>query len=129
MLQTVNLNQAAAYVQRLDIVSFRKSILYGLLCTALYLVIVARLRYRRLQHVQKKYSHLRRNTFFKMTDREAWEIQKLIFQFEFPSMALKSLQFALFRVSWHLSCHLLALIELTIFVSRHMAFLLYPLCW
>ena len=35
----------------------------------------------------------------KMTDQDAWAIQKTILQMEFPFIVLKSLQFALFRVS------------------------------
>lgn len=34
----------------------------------------------------------------KMTDEEAFQIQKQVAQLEFPLMFIKSLQFALFRV-------------------------------
>lgn len=99
MSRIINLDRISAYVLQLKVFDSSNSMVYILLCTAVYIGLVASLRYRRLQYLQKKYSHLRRGTFYKMTDREAWEIQKLIFQLEFPFMALKSLHFALFRVS------------------------------
>lgn len=99
MCQIMNLGRISAYILQLKVFASSNSMFYILLCMAVYIGLMASLRYRRSQYLQKKYSHLRRGTFYKMTDREAWEIQKLIFQLEFPFMALKSLQFALFRVS------------------------------
>ncbi|KAJ9259305.1 hypothetical protein DTO207G8_868 [Paecilomyces variotii] len=97
MSRIINLDRVSAYVLQLKVFASSNSMFYILLCMAVYIGLMASLRYRRSQYLQKKYSHLRRGTFYKMTDREAWEIQKLIFQLEFPFMALKSLQFALFR--------------------------------
>lgn len=99
MSRIMSLSRLSAYIPQLKAFASKNSVAYALICTIVYIGTMASLRYRRMQYLQKRYSHLRRGTFYKMTDREAWEIQKLIFQLEFPFMALKSLQFALFRVS------------------------------
>lgn len=56
-----------------------------------------------------------------MTDQDAWTIQKIIMQTEFPFIVLKSLQFALFRV-----CEAHTSILLDTNTGRHMAFQPYP---
>jgi hypothetical protein len=58
-----------------------------------YLLLVKVLRFRRIDKLQQRFS------LASMTDEEAWEIQKVMAQLEFPFLYEKSLQFALFRVS------------------------------
>lgn len=66
---------------------------------AVYPVLTSLLRFRRVRKLQQKYSqYSTREVLARMTDRDAWEIQKVIAQLEFPFMYIKSLQFALFRV-------------------------------
>lgn len=78
---------------------------------ATYLVIVACLRFQRFRSMQRQYRRYgRREDMEKMTIHDAWAIQKHILQLEFPTAALKSLQFALFRVG-HLSLDLEALTD------------------
>ncbi|KAJ5627721.1 hypothetical protein N7490_009949 [Penicillium lividum] len=55
------------------------------------------LRYRRLSQLKKKYNYPTRESMAKMTDEEAYEIQLVVGQLEFPFMFVKALQFALFR--------------------------------
>ncbi|KAJ5717014.1 hypothetical protein N7488_002660 [Penicillium malachiteum] len=63
-----------------------------------YPLLVRSLRYRRIQNLEKKYNYPTRESMAKMTDEEAFTIQKQLGTFEFPFMFLKSLQFALFRL-------------------------------
>lgn len=63
-----------------------------------YLALVRWLRFQRCRNLHKKYPYATRESMSKMTDEDAWAIQKLILQMEFPFIVLKSLQFALFRV-------------------------------
>lgn len=62
-------------------------------------VITISLRFQRLNKTQKHYDYPTRESMAKMTDEEAFSIQKQIAQLEFPFMFIKSLQFALFRVN------------------------------
>ncbi|GAD98662.1 hypothetical protein AOR_1_536074 [Paecilomyces variotii No. 5] len=70
---------------------------YALVGLIAYPTIVSLLRFRRLKKLHKKYHYPTRESMTRMTDNEAWEIQKAIAQLEFPFMYIKSLQFALFR--------------------------------
>lgn len=64
-----------------------------------YPILVSLLRFRRVQQLQKKYQkYATRESMSKMTDDDAFEIQKQMIQLEFPFMYIKALQFALFRV-------------------------------
>ncbi|KAJ5950355.1 uncharacterized protein N7479_008768 [Penicillium vulpinum] len=60
-------------------------------------VVTTTLRYQRLRKLQKQYDYSTRESMSKMTDEEAFQIQKQVAQLEFPFMFIKSLQFALFR--------------------------------
>lgn len=66
-----------------------------------YPALVSLLRFRRMRKVHKKYNYPTRESFARMTDDDAFEIQKVLLQTEFPFMFAKALQFALFRVSSH----------------------------
>lgn len=71
---------------------------YGFLIVAAYPVLVSFLRFRRLKSLHKKYNYPTRASLSRMTDDEAWEIQKAMLELEFPFIFVKALQFALFRV-------------------------------
>ena len=74
----------------------------GLVAT--YLAIVACLRFQRLRYIKRQYhKYSRRSDMSSMTIHDAWAIQKHMLQLEFPTAALKALQFALFRVRMHLT--------------------------
>lgn len=62
-------------------------------------VITTSLRFQRLRKTHNYYNYPTRESMAKMTDEEAFRIQKQIAQLEFPFMFIKSLQFALFRVN------------------------------
>ncbi|KAJ5682260.1 hypothetical protein N7462_005425 [Penicillium macrosclerotiorum] len=62
-----------------------------------YPLLTRSLRYQRLRQLYRKYPYTTRESMAKMTDDEAFEIQKSVAQLEFPFMFVKSLQFALFR--------------------------------
>ncbi|KAA8650359.1 hypothetical protein EYZ11_000739 [Aspergillus tanneri] len=63
-----------------------------------YLVVVATLRFQRLRSVQRQYrQYATRDGMATMTVHDAWEIQKRMQQLEYPTLAVKALQFALFR--------------------------------
>lgn len=64
-----------------------------------YPILTSSLRYRRLRNMHNKYPYATRDDMAKMTDDHAFEIQKTVAQLEFPFMFIKSLQFALFRVT------------------------------
>lgn len=72
--------------------------LYTCLGVAAYLGLVSSLRFQRQRAIHKKYTYKTRESMSKMTDHDAFSIQKTILQTEFPFIVLKSLQFALFRV-------------------------------
>ena len=66
---------------------------------ATYLAACASLRFQRLRSIHKAYpQYATREGMAQMTAHDAWAIQKRILQLEFPSVSLKALQFALFRV-------------------------------
>ncbi|KAJ5211148.1 hypothetical protein N7491_010968 [Penicillium cf. griseofulvum] len=60
-------------------------------------VATATLRFQRLRNLHKQYDYPTRESMSKMTDEDAFQIQKQVAQLEFPLMFIKSLQFALFR--------------------------------
>ncbi|KAJ5531913.1 hypothetical protein N7494_008465 [Penicillium frequentans] len=72
-------------------------LLCSLAAITTYLVLVSSIRFRRRSALHKKYPYQTRNSMSKMTNHDAWAIQKTILQMEFPFIVLKSLQFALFR--------------------------------
>lgn len=76
----------------------RQRILYALLGLGTYLALASPLRFRRRKKLQKSFPYPTREAMGKMTDHDAWAIQKQILQMEFPFIVLKALQFALFRV-------------------------------
>lgn len=77
----------------------QQQVLCALLGLATYLALASSLRFQRRQTLHKKYSYYAtRESMRRMTDEDAWAIQKTIMQTEFPFIVLKSLQFALFRV-------------------------------
>ncbi|KAL4872792.1 hypothetical protein BDV12DRAFT_161546 [Aspergillus spectabilis] len=64
---------------------------------AAYPILVSLLRFRRMKNIHKKYNYSARESFARMTDEDAFEIQKNLVQYEFPFFFTKALQFALFR--------------------------------
>ncbi|KAJ5360755.1 hypothetical protein N7517_009946 [Penicillium concentricum] len=60
-------------------------------------VVTTSLRFQRLRNLHKQYDYPTRESLSKMTDEEAFQIQKQVAQLEFPFIFIKSLQFALFR--------------------------------
>ncbi|KAJ6143810.1 hypothetical protein N7471_003263 [Penicillium samsonianum] len=60
-------------------------------------VVTTTLRFQRLRKLHKQYAYPTRESMSKMTDEEAFQIQKQVAQLEFPFIFIKSLQFALFR--------------------------------
>ncbi|KAL4886562.1 hypothetical protein BJY04DRAFT_75273 [Aspergillus karnatakaensis] len=64
---------------------------------AAYPILVSLLRFRRMKKIHKKYNYPTRESFARMTDEDAFEIQKNLVQYEFPFIFTKALQFALFR--------------------------------
>lgn len=89
--------QLLGYLQKTKEVSLKQYVSYSLLALFLYILIQKRLRYSWARFLKSKYPYTR-DTFWRMTDHDAWQIQKLILQLEFPFISLKALQFALFRV-------------------------------
>jgi hypothetical protein len=84
-----------------DVSSLRQILTYLVLpaVIAAYPVLSSLLRFRRVRQLHRQYPYATRESMSRMTDREAWEIQKEIAQLEFPFIFVKALQFALFRVS------------------------------
>lgn len=68
-----------------------------------YPLIINSLRHRRLRKLEKKFYFPTRESMAKMTDEEAFQIQKETAQLEFPFMFVKAGQFALFRVRKYIS--------------------------
>lgn len=83
----------------LERASPRELVACALAVVSAYPVLVSLLRFRRLRKVHKKYNYPTRESFARMTDDDAFEIQRTLLQTEFPFMFAKALQFALFRVS------------------------------
>lgn len=71
---------------------------YALALILGYPLLIRILRYQRRDSLHEKYNYPTRESMAKMTDEEAYQIQKQVAQLEFPFMFIKSLQFALFRV-------------------------------
>lgn len=72
---------------------------YTAACLTAYLTLTLSLRFQRLRSIKAKYrKYSTRESYARMTDHDAWAIQKQMLQLEFPFTALKALQFALFRV-------------------------------
>lgn len=88
-----------ALIEALAEASPPQKLLCGLAAVTTYLVLVSSFRFRRCSALHKKYPYQTRNSLSKMTNHDAWAIQKTILQMEFPFIVLKSLQFALLRVS------------------------------
>lgn len=76
----------------------QERLLYGALAIIAYLFLASSLRFQRRRSLHDKYPYKSRESMSRMTDHDAWAIQKTILQMEFPFIVLKSLQFALFRV-------------------------------
>lgn len=87
-------------------ISPKQRVLYALLGLTVYMTLVSFLRFQRQRKLQKEYPYPTRESMSKMTDHDAWAIQKQIMQMEFPSTVVKSLQFALFRVRNFLPAHI-----------------------
>ncbi|KAL4925843.1 uncharacterized protein BDV17DRAFT_167312 [Aspergillus undulatus] len=64
---------------------------------AAYPVLCSLLRFSNMKKIHKKYNYPTRESFARMTDEDAFEIQKNLVQYEFPFFFTKALQFALFR--------------------------------
>ncbi|KAI9373083.1 hypothetical protein BJX61DRAFT_408200 [Aspergillus egyptiacus] len=62
-----------------------------------YPLLVSLLRFRCMKQIHKKYNYPTRDSFARMTDEDAFQIQKNLVQYEFPFFFTKALQFALFR--------------------------------
>jgi hypothetical protein len=84
-------------------VSFGKLAPYILAGLAAYPVLCSCLRFRRMRSLHRKYNFPTRESLARMTDEEAFEIQKVLLQLEFPFFFIKALQFALFRVGHSLT--------------------------
>lgn len=83
-------------------VSSRQILTYAIPLLIAYPILVSLLRFWRLRQLHERFNFPTRESLARMTDDQAWEIQKLMAQLEFPFIYVKSLQFALFRV---LFCH------------------------
>lgn len=81
-------------------ITLRRGLVVAVLWMVIHVIVQQRLRYARMRYLMRKYPFKTRESYRFMTDQQAFEIQKAILQLEFPFMALKSLQFALFRVSF-----------------------------
>lgn len=79
-------------------VSTEQYMVYSLIGFCGYLALASSLRFQRCRSLHLKYPYKTRESMGKMTDQDAFTIQKTILQMEFPFIVLKSLQFALFRV-------------------------------
>ncbi|KAJ6018285.1 hypothetical protein N7451_001664 [Penicillium sp. IBT 35674x] len=88
-----------ALIEALAEATSQQKILCSLAAITTYLVVVSSIRFQRRSALHKKYPYQTRDLMSKMTNHDAWEIQRTILQMEFPFIVLKSLQFALFRLS------------------------------
>lgn len=79
-------------------ISSEQFMVYSLIGLGGYLALASTLRFQRRRALHRKYAYNTRESMCKMTDQDAFTIQKTILQMEFPFIVLKSLQFALFRV-------------------------------
>lgn len=62
-----------------------------------YILLCRLLRFQRVRQKHAFYPYRTRDSFARMTGEHAYEIQRYIFDTEFPFTAEKALQFALFR--------------------------------
>lgn len=87
-----------------------------------YVVFVNAVRFQRKRDLHRRYGqYATRENFKTMTLHDAWAIQKEFLQLEFPFMALKSLQFALFRVCCATSLYLALTPYMLMDAHRHTA--------
>jgi hypothetical protein len=63
-----------------------------------YPLVTAALRFQRVKYLRRKFKYGTRESFAKMTNDDAWELQQALAELEFPWTFEKSFQFALFRV-------------------------------
>lgn len=84
---------------------------YILAGLAAYPVLCSFLRFRKMRWLHRKYNFPTRKSLARMTDDEAWEIQRVLLQQEFPFFFIKALQFALFRVSQSLALKLMSMLR------------------
>ncbi|KAJ5658906.1 hypothetical protein N7507_005357 [Penicillium longicatenatum] len=75
----------------------QRTIICSLAAITTYLILASSIRFHRRRTLHKEYPYQTRESMSKMTNQDAWAIQKTILQMEFPFIVLKSLQFALFR--------------------------------
>lgn len=78
--------------------SSRQVRLFIVTILAAYPILISLLRFRRVRWLHRRYHYPTRESLSRMTDNDAWEIQKIMIQLEFPFIYIKALQFALFRV-------------------------------
>lgn len=71
-------------VNAVEDASPEQCILYTLLGFGAYLALVSLLRFRRRHKLHRSYPYATREAMGKMTDQNAWAIQKLILHMEFP---------------------------------------------
>jgi hypothetical protein len=62
-----------------------------------YTLLCRILRYRRVNQKHAEYPYKTRESFAKMTNQHAYEIQKYLYTLEFPMVLEQALSFALFR--------------------------------
>lgn len=70
-----------------------------------YLVLVQTLRFQREKSMRRQYGYPDRASLKRMTVEDAQKIIKVVASLEFPLMYAKSLEFGLFKVCKHQSCH------------------------
>lgn len=97
---TTGVNPLFNRVLWLKKITLPRVLVAAILLMVIHIIVQQRLRYARMRYLMRKYPFKTRESYRFMTDQQAFEIQKAILQLEFPFMALKSLQFALFRVSF-----------------------------
>jgi hypothetical protein len=85
-------------VNQISQASLQERIIYSLLGLAAYTMLASSLRFQRRRGLHNRYPYKTRALMGRMTDHDAFAIQKTIMQMEYPFIVLKSLQFALFRV-------------------------------
>lgn len=95
VLSSMNGNPVMSFFSQ---ASPEERMVYACLGLAAYLGLISSLRFQRQKAIHQKYPYKTRESMSRMTDHDAFAIQKTILQTEFPFIVLKSLQFALFRV-------------------------------
>ena len=127
---TTGVNLLINNVPWLKKITLQRGLAAAFLWIIIYVIVQQRLRYARMRYLMRKYPFRSRESYRFMTDQQAFEIQKTILQLEFPFMALKSLQFALFRVSFLVDCVAVPLPAIVLQAketTRHTEFLPYRL--